>query len=876
MFALAAAAVLGLVASASAQVPEQILKSFGNASQSGSQPVGVLVGADGVLYGTTSGGGICNSGTVFRVNVDGSDYSVLHAFGANTNDGVTPLAGLVQGRDGMLYGTTSFGGTNGTGIVFKLATDGSAYTSLHTCGSAYSGDAASPTALIQGADGALYGVAQSGGTNFGGVVFRLGTDGSAYGVLHHFGWEGPPDWLPEDGPVPVAVTQGADGGLYGVTQAGGTNNAGVVFMLGTNGSDFAVLYTFGDFANDGATPVGLAQGSDGVLFGVTQSGGSYTNGVVFMLNTDGSGYGLAHEFTGTLNDTSGDGATPGAGLMRGADGSWYGTTLHGGTDCDDGTVFRMNADGSGYQVIRRFTFINSIFYDTFSTDGQQPGPLAQGANGLLYGTTAYGGTTGQGAYMNTGVGTLFALATNAMDYAVIYNFSTTGGDGQSPVGGLILGRDGSFYGVTQAGGPAGQGSVFRINADGAGYHILYGFGLDPIDGYNPKTGLMQGADGMLYGTTFQGGYAGGTGDGIIFKVNPDGSDYTEVLSFGFYAAAGQTPTSAPLQGHDGNLYGTTSDGGYMSRGWGGFGIVYTVGTNGLGYAVLHEFSTNNLEGRTPYSGLIQGSDGTLYGTTYGGVDYDGSRWLYGTVFKLLTNGSGFQVLHTFTNNSVDGINPYAGLIAGADGFLYGTTQYGGTNGSGTVFKLSTSGSSYQVIHNFGSVTNDGQSPTGPVTQGSDGYLYGTTPYGGAFGPRGGPYGGYGVAFKLDTSGSNYTVLYNFGGTAGDGQVPKGGLTQGLDGAFYGTTSAGGNLNAGIVFRLGPTPFEFTSFNRLPDKTVSLFLSGASNTTCRIDASTDLVNWDTLATLPDTNGSVQFIDTAAPSFPSRFYRAFQGP
>jgi len=301
-----------------------------------------------------------------------------------------------------------------------------------------------------------------------------------------------------------------------------------------------------------------------------------------------------------------------------------------------------------------------------------------------------------------------------------------------------------------------------------------------------------------------------------------------------------------------------------------------LGTNGLGYAVLHEFSTNNLEGRTPYSGLIQGSDGTLYGTTYGGVNYDGSGRLYGTVFKLLTNGSGFQVLHTFTNNSVDGINPYAGLILGADGFLYGTTQSGGTNGSGTVFKLSTSGSGYQVIYNFGSVTNDGQSPTGPVIQGSDGYLYGTTPYGGAFGPRGGPYGGYGVAFKLDTSGSNYTVLYSFGGTAGDGQLPGGGVTQGPDGAFYGTTAAGGNLNAGTVFRLGSAPFEFTSFSRLPDNTVSLFLSGSSNTTCRIDASTDLVNWVTLATLPDTNGVVQFIDTAAPSFPSRFYRAFQGP
>ena len=617
--------------------------------------------------------------------------------------------------------------------------------------------------------------------------------------------------------------------------------------------------------------MGLARGSNGVLVGVTQSGGSYSNGVVFMLSTNGSGYGLAHEFTGTLNDTSGDGATPGAGLLRGADGSWYGTTLHGGTDQDDGTVFRMNTDGSEYQVIRRFTFIDSVFYDTFSTDGQQPGPLAQGPNGLLYGATAYGGTTGEGAYINTGDGTLFVLATNAMDYAVICNFSPTGGDGGGPVAGLTLGRDGSFYGATPSGGPAGQGSVFKINARGAGYDILHGFGLNPVDGLSPKAGLMQGADRMFYGTTSQ----GGAGNGIIFKVNPDGSDYTEVLIFGFFGATGQAPTSAPLQGHDGNLYGTTSRGGDAISGQFGLGVVYTVGTNGLGYTVLHKFSTNYLEGHTPYSGLIQGSDGTLYGTTWGSAgSFGGSDC--GTVFKLLTNGTGFQLLHTFTNNGVDGISPYAGLIQGADGFLYGTTQYGGTNGSGTVFKLSTIGSGYQVIHHFGSVTNDGQSPNGPVTLGSDGYLYGTTPYGGAFGPRGGPYGGYGVAFKLDTSGANYAILRSFGGAAGDGKMPKGGLTQGPDGAFYGTTSAGGNLNAGTVFRLGPTPFEFTSFSRLPDRTVSLFLSGSSNTTCRIDASTDLVNWATLAALPNTNGTVQFIDTAAPSFRSRFYRAFQAP
>ena len=314
-----------------------------------------------------------------------------------------------------------------------------------------------------------------------------------------------------------------------------------------------------------------------------------------------------------------------------------------------------------------------------------------------------------------------------------------------------------------------------------------------------------------------------------------------------------------------------SDGGY----WDAVGQHVWHGLHGgherPDFAALHQFSTNALEGRSPVSGLIQGRDGRLYGASYrGGVNGGG------TVFKLGTDGNGFQMLHMFANDGVDGKNPLASLMLGADGFLYGTTQMGGSKSGGTIFKIDTNGSSYQVIHNFGSVTNDGQSPVAALIQGRDGYLYGTTAKGGAYPPGNRGYDGYGVAFKLDTTGSSYTVLYSFGGTANDGRNPQGGLAQGPDGAFYGTTSAGGNLNAGTVFRLGPAPFKFTLCNRLANNTVALFLSGSSNTTCRIDASTNLVNWVTLATLPNTNGTVQFIDTAAPSFHRRFYRAFQGP
>ena len=858
------------------QVPAQRLKSFGVASGSGSNPVGLLIGSGGVLYGTTSSGGINAAGTAFKVNPDGTGYTLLHAFSTNAVDGQEPHVGLILGRDGMLYGTTYGGGSNHLGTVFKLATDGTAYAVIHHFGS-LANDGTSPEAkLLQGADGFLYGTTYAGGTNNLGTVFKLNTSGASYSILYNFAGDG---CYPK-----AALVQGVDGILYGTTY-GFPFYGGTVFKLGTNGAGYGQLHTFG-IGTDGERPSGLVQAADGTLFGTTEWGGTnydqygIPHGTIFKVNTNGLGYAMLHGFNGEL----GDGANPQTPLIRGADGGLYGTTYAGGSLQNDGTVFRLNADGMGYRVLRRFTVITSIISD-YSADGQAPGPLVQAADGTLFGTTQFGGTTGDGAYQYTGAGTLFALTTNGASYSVIYNFSASGGDGANPPAGLLLGRDGAFYGTTGSGGLGGHGTIFKVNANGTGYRIIYNFGLGPIDGVTPQAALIQGRDGMLYGTTIQGGYGNG---GMAFKVRPDGGGFTLLHSFGSIGDDGSSPVSPLLQGRDGALYGTTSDGGYTSS-WGGFGTIFKVNTNGSAYSILHLFNTNGLEGQVPQGGLIQGTDGALYGTTYGGVSITGfGPKTYGTVFKLLTNGAGFQVLHTFTNNGLDGMNPSAALIQGADGALYGTTAYGGSNnlnylklgGSGTVFKLHADGLGYQILHHFGNNSSDGQTPAASLIQGSDGALYGTTVSGGTFTDQFGD--GYGTVFKLNTNSTSYQVLYSFGAHHGnslyaqDGIVPQGGLVQGADGAFYGTTMSGGDMNLGTVFRLGNPPFEFSSFSRLPDKTFLLSISGSSNTTCRIDASTNLLNWVTLTNLVNTNGVIQFKDALAPNFPRRFYRAFQGP
>lgn len=859
-----------LAGTAWGQLSEQTLKSFGFPSQSAAVPLGVLVGGDGALYGTTGS-------SVFRVNPDGTGFTLLHSFGSFQGDGYSAAAGLLLATDGMLYGTTSTGGTNGAGTVFKINPDGSGYAIIYNFGNLVDGfgnaiiDGNSPEgALIQGADGDLYGTTTYGGTNYIGTVFKLGTDGSGYTVLYSIGTD-----TNDSGAYPdSALVQGPDGTLYGTTLHGGTNvdqlgnNLGTAFKLGTNGLDFSELYQFGAGPGDGVYPFGLVLGTNGALYGTTEYGGISNSGTIFTLHTDGSGYSVLHNF---LVQTVGDGQYPGFGLIRGLDDVLYGTTREGGAISDSGVVYRLDESGSGYEVIRRFAEQTSLFAN-YSTDGTWPEQLAQASDGTLYGVTQYGGAANDS---QEGVGTIFTLATNGSDYSMVWDFSESGGDGVNPQAGLVLGLNGTFYGTTSSGGAAGAGAAFKLNSNGSGYEVLHSFGVDPTDGLTPEATLIQGSDGMLYGTTYSGGYVGS--EGVVFKMNSDGSDYTLLYSFYFFGLlndgdlgdqSGKNPMAPLLQLGNNELYGTTSSGGA-----GGAGTVFELGTDGSGFSILHAFETNGLDGQQPEAGLIQGNDGALYGTTcYGGTNlsyyypYSGS----GTVFKLNADGSNYKVLYEFGNSSGDGQYPTASLLEGLDGVLYGTTSYGGTNNNGTVFKLDPDGSGYAVLYNFGNTNGtDGIVPVAALVQDANGVLYGVTSYGGEY--------SYGTIFMINTNGSNYTVLYNFGGNPVDGQNPAGALIKGPDGAFYGTTKNGGDPRGdGTIFRFGTAPFQFTSFSRLADNNYSLSLVGSTNTTCRIDASTNLVDWVILTNFPDATGGIQFTDLSASHFPRRFYRAVQTP
>jgi uncharacterized repeat protein (TIGR03803 family) len=358
-------------------------------------------------------------------------------------------------------------------------------------------------------------------------------------------------------------------------------------------------------------------------------------------------------------------------------------------------------------------------------DGSSPySSLILDAQGNLYGTTMI-----DGAYS---YGTVFKIPPQGNE-TVLHSFKGTGGDGATPVAPLIMDAAGNLYGTTEYGGlfgntcgPNGCGIVFKISPAGK-ETVLYRFtGIPNVDGMNPEQGLVRDSNGNLYGTTAQGGiYIYGNGYGTVFKIDPAGKE-TVLHSFDPLAPPyndGAFPLGGSLlRDAAGNLYGTTYFGGL------GSGTVFRADASGL-VSILYSFG-GSADGAYPYGTLVRDTAGNLYGVTNLGGAFGG-----GTVFTLDTN-NGKTILHSF-GGSGDGAPPSGGLVRDRAGNLYGTTLQGVKSSSGAVFKLTSTGKEI-ILHNFSG--KDGNGPGWCVVRDSKGNLYGTTQYGGA-------YGG-GVVFKV--------------------------------------------------------------------------------------------------------------------------------
>ncbi|QJE97932.1 choice-of-anchor tandem repeat GloVer-containing protein [Luteolibacter luteus] len=693
-----------------------------------SSPGEITLGSDGNFYGVCRNGEPYESGNIFRITPDGS-YTELHHFTLGA-DGGLPISKLVEGSDGNFYGTTGLGGANDFGTFFKVTPAGVLTTltdwAQNSIGWSPSGN------IILASDGNFYGAHRSISSGQPSTIYRVTPAGTASVVGDFSSLPGMSETMP------TGLMQASDGNFYGATSGG--PNYGTIFKM-TPGGTVSILTTF-DWAN-GSEPDGdLVEGPDGDLYSTTYYGGSYGGGTAFKVSKTGTHTILVHGEMGSSF------AYPYSGLSLEADGSLIGTSMMGGS-FQQGSAFRISTAG---------TLGSIASFDGFR-DHAPNSRLTQDNAGNWYGSIdrALYETEAFFKFATDGSVSFFDAPDSGFAASLDYKFPFT------------LGVDGNLYGTDIHGGDFGYGSVFRMTPAGVREDI---FSFDGTQGSDPA-GLTLGSDGSFYGTTQNGGPAY---SGTFFKITPGGT-HTHLADWG--GTNGSKPNPSLIEGIDGNFYGTTQNGGAEET-----GTVFKITPEGE-ITVLAELNNREEEGIVPSAGLMQASDGNLYGVLpYGGPDD------LGTIYKLTPDGI-WTTLHAF--NLADGALPAGQLAEGPDGALYGVTTYGGEvrEDGGTVFRITTDGE-FSTVYHFD--FTHGRLPVAGLTRGQDGNLYGTAPEGGLT-ADGKPAGGgviYCIRFGAEVETEAATGIDDVSATL-NANVNPGGYATGVS-FQYGTspTLAGAN------------------------------------------------------------------------------------
>jgi uncharacterized repeat protein (TIGR03803 family) len=429
-----------------------------------------------------------------------------------------------------------------------------------------------------------------------------------------------------------------------------------------------------------------------------------------------------------------------------------------------------------------------------------------------------------------------ATGVHAQTCTMLHSFNNNVGDPLRTVysGIVAQGRDGNLYSTSFAGGQGStaDGTTFRVTPSGT-LTVVYSFDLFSF--HSPSSGLTLGTDGFFYGTST----VGSSNPGTIFKADAGGNVIVPVL-YGFTGLGdGGDPVAPPIEGTDGNFYGTTFSGG---GGTVSGGVVYKI-TPGGTFKTLHVFSST--DGAGPTAPLVQGSDGKFYGTTSFGSS---GATAEGTVFKITSTG---KIATIYKFDITHGRQPIAPLALGSDGNFYGTTTEGGANGLGVVFKI-TSGGKLTLLHSFSGT--DGQTPQAGLVQANDGTFYGTAAAGGKL--------GFGNVYKI-TSAGVFNSVCDFDKTTG--ATPEVTLIQHTNGLFYGDTAAGGGTNQGVFYSVNDSQQPFVSLLTTSGKvgaTIEILGQGFTGTTgvffngVSAAFTIDPVNPDTYITAAVPNGATK--------------------
>jgi uncharacterized repeat protein (TIGR03803 family) len=475
----------------------QTVYELNNTTSDGRYPQGRLVLTEsGLLMGTCSEGGTSGTGTIFTCSTSG-DFSRIHSLSAASNGGF-PKTGLTYGEDGFYYGVTEFGAANGFGSLYRIQESGSFQKLVDM---EYTADGSNPVGgLILLANSDLAGTSKSGGANNFGTVFIYGEFGMT--KIHDFS-------LPLGGAEPNgSILSGND--FYGVTASGGLFNTGVFFTHDLSG-DRTKIYDFNG-STEGQNPnAGIVEDENGVFYGTLRFGGENSAGSVYSMTANGQ-FSLIHAFDGGAG-----GQFPYSGLTRHSDGSFYGTTINGGS-MGDGIIYRINTDGNFEKLYDLFGFFDG---------GSPEAGLTEGNDGLLYGLTTEGG--------NFNGGTLFQFDPENLILTVVHHFSPST-DGSTPLATMMLHSDGNFYGTTTEDGTA-EGTLFRFSMEN-GFEVLHSF--DPAaDGFLPTGSLAEDPEGTVYGFCSQGG---GLSGGTAFKYSTE-NGFEKIYDFS--PGDSQTPAGTP-------------------------------------------------------------------------------------------------------------------------------------------------------------------------------------------------------------------------------------------------------------------------------------------------------------------------------------------
>ena len=397
---------------------------------------------------------------------------------------------------------------------------------------------------------------------------------------------------------------------------------------------------------------------------------------------------------------------------------------------------------------------------------------------------------------------LLMLAPSAgAQFTPLYNFGTHAGDPAHPnyPGFVVQGRDGNLYSTSYDGGTDNAGTVFKVTPAGQ-VTVLYSF--DGVTGAFPSGGLTLGSDGNFYGTTFENGPSN---YGTVFKITSGGK---LTVLHAFDSTDGEGPWGAPVQGTDGAYYGTTEHGGSV-----GCGTVYRVTAGGT-FKTLYNF--DGPHGCQPLAPPVPGTDGNFYGTTLVLTGVNNPN--LGAIYKITPTGA-LTLVHTF--DGTHGAEAYAPLMQASDGNFYGATVNGGMYGNGVVFEMTPAGA-FSDLHDFDPNTEGGE-PFSALVEGTNGFLYGTTVYGGTFND--------GTIYSIPLGGGSPDTLYSFDGTSGS--APGAPLTQHTNGTFYGDSAWGGSDDLGTFysFSAGLSPFvRLVTSSAKVGKTVEILGQGFTGTT----------------------------------------------